>query len=348
MNKDIIGQQPSQSTQKWVKFFIHLLFLSIIFILPEILMSRNVPDISQSWRFYVKSVVFVSLFYVNYYIIIDYCLGKKNWALRLVLINVGIIVLAVGVMSLFHFNPARRFLGKDFGMVHIFTGMLRDLAMCVLTIALSVAMKLSDYWVRLSARHKEMQAEQHREELANLKSQLNPHFLFNTLNSIYALIAISPDKAQNAVHELSRLLRYVLYENTPTVRLQDELDFINNYIKLMKLRLSDSMPVHVELDAGNCGNSQIAPLLFISPVENAFKYGNIGTPDAEISISIKANEGMVTCEIKNHYVECPTSEDSGIGDANLRRRLDLIYGKRASLDTLAENGTYIVKLIIKL
>lgn len=133
MNKDIIGQQPSQSTQKWVKFFIHLLFLSIIFILPEILMSRNVPDISQSWRFYVKSVVFVSLFYVNYYIIIDYCLGKKNWALRLVLINVGVIAMAVGVMSLFHFNPARRFLGKDFGMVHIFTGMLRDLAMCVLT-----------------------------------------------------------------------------------------------------------------------------------------------------------------------------------------------------------------------
>lgn len=129
------------------------------------------------------------------------------------LINVGVIAMAVGVMSLFHFNPARRFLGKDFGMVHIFTGMLRDLAMCVLTIALSVAMKLSDYWVRLSARHKEMQAEQHREELANLKSQLNPHFLFNTLNSIYALIAISPDKAQNAVHELSRLLRYVLYEN---------------------------------------------------------------------------------------------------------------------------------------
>jgi len=346
MSDKIIGQ-PSQSTQKWVKFFIHLLFLSIIFILPEILMSRNLPDISGTWRIYVKSVVFVALFYVNYYIIIDYCLGRKNWALRLVLINVGIIALAVGMMALFHLNPPRRMV-RHIGMIHVFTGVFRDIVMCVLTIALSVAMKLSDYWVRLSARHKEMEAEQRREELESLKSQLNPHFLFNTLNSIYVLIAISPTKAQNAVHELSRLLRYVLYENAPAVLLKDEIEFINNYIKLMKLRLSDTMPVHVELDAGDCGNCPIAPLLFISPVENAFKYGAMGTADAEISVSIVARDGIVTCLIKNSFEPGPSSVDSGIGDANLRRRLDLIYGKRATLNTVVENGIYIVELIIKL
>ena len=346
MSSKIIGQ-PSLTTQKWVKFFIHLLFLSIVFILPEILMSRNMPDISHSWRFYVKSVVFVALFYVNYYLIIDYCLGKKNWALRLALINVAVIAVVVSVMALFHsVAPPRA--ARHVGMVHVFTGIFRDLAMCVLTIALSMAMKLSDYWSKISARHKEMEAAQHREELANLKSQLNPHFLFNTLNSIYALIAISPAKAQNAVHELSRLLRYVLYENTPTVMLKDEIEFINNYIKLMKLRLSETMPVHVTLDEGNSGNCQIAPLLFISPVENAFKYGNIGVPGAEISVSIVANDGVVKCVVSTHYVPGPVSDDSGIGDANLRRRLDLIYGKDASLKTVAENGVYVVELIIKL
>lgn len=346
MSNKIIGQ-PSQSTQKWVKFFTHLLFLCIIFILPEILMSRNIPDISGAWRFYVKSVVLVALFYINYYIIIDYCLARKNWALKLVLINICIVLFAAGVMTLFRHDPPHR-MDEHIGVMPVFTGVFRDIVMSVLTIALSVAMKLSDYWVRLSAQNKEMEAEQHREELASLKSQLNPHFLFNTLNSIYALIAISPSKAQNAVHELSRLLRYVLYENAPTVVLKDELEFVNNYIKLMKLRLNDTFPVHVELDAGDCGNCQIAPLLFISPVENAFKYGIIGAPDAEISVSIVARDGVVTCRIKNRFVAGPSSVDSGIGDANLRRRLDLIYGKRATLETVAENGIYIVELIIRL
>lgn len=346
MSSRMIGQ-PSLTTQKWVKFFIHLLFLSIVFILPEILMSRNVPEISNSWRFYVKSIVFVALFYVNYYLIIDYCLGKKNWALRLALINIVVIAVVVGLMTLFRFNTPPKVV-RHVGMVHIFTGIFRDLTMCVLTIALSVAMKMSDYWSKISARHKEMEAAQHREELSNLKSQLNPHFLFNTLNSIYALIAISPLKAQNAVHELSRLLRYVLYENAPKVILKDEMEFVDNYIKLMKLRLSDTMPVNVTLDAGNSANCQIAPLLFISPVENAFKYGNIGIPGAEISISIVANDGVVKCVVSNYYVPGPVSDDSGIGDANLRRRLDLIYGSDASLKTVAENGVYVVELIIKL
>lgn len=136
--------------------------------------------------------------------------------------------------------------------------LMRDVVMVILTVALSVAMKLSDYWVKLNRQRQEMEMVQHKEELESLKKQLNPHFLFNTLNSIYALIAISPDKAQQAVHELSQLLRYVLYENSPTVPIQDELTFIDNYVKLMKLRIGDKMPINVTLDSGDCNDCHIA------------------------------------------------------------------------------------------
>lgn len=340
--------QPSQSLQTWMKFFVHFLFLSIVFILPEILMSRDVPEGVGTWRIYVKSVIFVAIFYINYYFIIDYCLGKKNWVLRLILLNVAVAVVAVVVMVVVHLEPERHHSGRRFSNVHHLTFILRDMGMCALTIALSVAMKLSDYWDSLRARHKEMQAEQHREELNSLKSQLNPHFLFNTLNSIYALIAISPEKAQSAVHELSRLLRYVLYENAPTVRLSEELDFIDNYVKLMKLRLADPSALSVTLDSGDSGNCRIAPLLFISPVENAFKHGNFGVPGGKIEISIIASGGMVDCHISNTFDTGKSAPESGIGKANLHRRLDLIYGNKAELDTEIADGMYNVNLKIQL
>ena len=125
-------------------------------------------------------------------------------------------------------------------------------------------------------------------ELQNLKSQLNPHFLFNTLNNIYSLIAFSPEKAQEAVHDLSRLLRYVLYESSqPFVSLEKDFDFLRNYVELMRIRL----PKHVELKTNIVASSPgtlIAPLLFISLVENAFKHGvSNNKPSFIIWISIR-------------------------------------------------------------
>ena len=138
---------------------------------------------------------------------------------------------------------------------------------------LSVAIKMTDGWYRVAAIQRELEKERAEAELQNLKSQLNPHFLFNTLNNIYSLIAFSPEKAQEAVHDLSRLLRYVLYESSqPFVSLEKDFDFLRNYVELMRIRL----PKHVELKTNIVASSPgtlIAPLLFISLVENAFKHG---------------------------------------------------------------------------
>ena len=110
--------------------------------------------------------------------------------------------------------------------------------MLTLTLALAVALRLSVKWKDLQQQRRELISNQRAVELDNLKSQLNPHFLFNTLNTIYVLIAVAPDKAQGAVHRLSGLLRYMLYEDTANVMLSQEADFIENYVSLMRLRLS--------------------------------------------------------------------------------------------------------------
>ena len=229
---------------------------------------------------------------------------------------------------------------------------LRDAIMLLLTIGLSVAMKLSDYWMKMRQQKQEIEARRQHDELESLKRQLNPHFLFNTLNSIYALIAISPEKAQNAVHVLSRMLRYVLYENSPTVPLDDELNFIASYVELMRMRLDPGIPVTVSLSNDN-PELRIAPLIFISPVENAFKHGNTGMQDAFIDIYVSCRDGIVRAHFANRCgsgADALTAADRshGIGDANLHRRLTLIYGNKASISTGIADGIYTVDMTIDL
>ena len=187
-------------------------------------------------------------------------------------------------------------------------------------------------------------------ELKSLRNQLNPHFLLNTLNNIYALIAFDTDKAQQAVQELSRLLRYVLYDNQEKyVPLCKEVGFICNYIELMRIRL----PRHVRLDVSlpeNPSHTLVAPLLFISLVENAFKHGVSNDRPSFIDIDIREEEGVLACRIENSFF--PKSEadrsGSGIGLANLCRRLEMIYPGRYEMKYGQHGDTYETLLRINL
>ena len=155
----------------------------------------------------------------------------------------------------------------------------------------------------METERKELEKGRVEAELKSLKNQLNPHFLFNTLNNIYSLIAFNPETAQHAVHDLSRLLRYILYENNQNrVPLAKEIEFIDNYIALMKIRLPQEVIVETEIYAER--NVEIAPLLFITLVENAFKHGNLlKIPDACIQIR---------SFLKDHILHILV-EDNGIG-----------------------------------
>ena len=216
---------------------------------------------------------------------------------------------------------------------------------------LSVAVKLSEKWVRWTMLEKQMIMEKNESELKNLKNQLNPHFLFNTLNNIYALIGISQQKAQHAVHELSQLLRYMLYEtNSMEVPLERDLLFLKNYIELMRLRLTNSVTLMVKINESDGNGLKIAPLLFISLVENAFKHGVSGSEPTVISIAISVEGSSVHCHVENTCVVKDETDrsGSGVGISNLRRQLAILYAGRHSYTTELRNGLYIADLVIEL
>lgn len=372
---NILMPPPGQQTrrERIVRFLTHLICLGMLFILPEILNSmgrpfRNVPELKLG--VYAKALVFIAVFYVNYCFIIGRSFERKRFAWRLIGYNLVVIAVALVLFSLIsiwmqpYWDEAWRIKQAAKGITETITPkhhnhgwfrMLnfyaRDFVMLVLTIGLSIALKLSDTWLRISRRTEQLEAARRQEELQNLKSQLNPHFLFNTLNSIYALIAVSPAKAQDAVHELSGMLRYVLYDNRKEVELTRELSFVENYVKLMSLRLPASTKVECDLDPGPSGNSPIPPLLFIPLIENAFKHGNTGTPDNVIRVAIKADDTTVRCETDNNRRDSqPTNEakGGGIGLQNLRRRLQLIYGDRASIETSVRGNLFMARLEVPL
>lgn len=184
---------------------------------------------------------------------------------------------------------------------------VRDILSLIFTIGLSAAIRMSARWGQAEAARREAEKSRTEAELKNLRNQLNPHFLLNTLNNIYALIAFDSDKAQQAVQELSKLLRYVLYDNQQNyVPLCKEVDFIRNYIELMRIRLSGNVEVITQFDIQPDSRTEIAPLIFISLIENAFKHGISPTELSFIHILISENKEEIRCEIRNSYHPKPT------------------------------------------
>lgn len=336
-------------------FLTHLLLIVILFVLPEVLSSLSRPWKPINIDFFIKAMVYVGVFYIEYYAILNHTAPRRmRWG-RFAALNVAMVsVILLGFYLFYTLNVPQK-PPKHPDHVRIVSKVVlflsHDFVMLVLTIALAVAMKFGEQWRELQQRDKELEASQRREELAQLKSQLNPHFLFNTLNSIYALIAISPEKAQTAVHELSAMLRYVLYDSPATVPLQSEMNFVKNYVELMKLRLSPKQPVDLQLDPADGGDLAIAPLLFITLIENVFKHGNTAEPHTPIKISITCHDGIVSCITSNAIAPRNINHDSnegGIGIANLHRRLHLLYGDRASLKTSVKDGCFTATLTIDL
>jgi LytS/YehU family sensor histidine kinase len=228
---------------------------------------------------------------------------------------------------------------------------IRDIFSMTMTVGLATAIKMTTQWYLSQAEQKELEKMHLESELNNLKHQLNPHFLFNTMNNIYSLISINQENAQNAVHQLSNLMRYVLYDSDhPKVLLSKDLNFTENFINLMSLRL----PSHVSLKTDLMRADEtitIAPLLFISLIENAFKHGVSATIPSRISISISMPEtNKLQCRVENSNFPKQESDKSGsgIGLNNLRKRLELIYPAAFELISEEQGENYISILTLKL
>ena len=268
----------------------------------------------------------------------------------------GISLLVAGVMLLVHLffrfgippRPHHPPMERPWQDTMFF--FLRNAMLYLLVVGVSVAIRMTGQWYRAENIRKDLERSRSEAELQNLKSQLNPHFLFNTLNNIYSLIQLDPDRAQQTVHDLSRLLRYVLYDSSrPTVPLKAEMDFLGNYIELMRIRL----PRHVRLDVSlpeNPSHTLVAPLLFISLVENAFKHGVSNDRPSFIDIDIREEEGVLACRIENSFFPKSGADrsGSGIGLANLCRRLEMIYPGRYEMKYGQHGDTYETLLRINL
>lgn len=187
------------------------------------------------------------------------------------------------------------------------------------------------------------------QQLAYLRYQINPHFFMNTLNNIHALIDIEPELAKTTIVDLSRLMRYVLYEgDNNNVPLSRDLEFLDNYIKLMKLRYSDRVAIHVDKPQ-QTPDVLIPPMLFITFVENAFKHGITYQQPSFIDISIQTNQQELSfscCNSKPTEPAAALQQEGGVGLANVRQRLDLIFGNTYSLEIDDLSDTYNVRLVI--
>lgn len=342
-------------------FASHILLIAIIFILPEFVMTVAMPHRHEQGIYtgmYLRTAIYLAAFYINYFLIIDRTLAKNisgRNLLRFVLWNLLVISAVLFVcylMSRYNYQRKHQMPPADLhSTLRIFSFLVRDLVMVILIIGLAVAMRLSTKWQDMQRQKQELRAAQRDSELAGLKSQLNPHFLFNTLNTIYALIEIDGSKAQKAVHQLSTLLRYMLYDDSQSVELSKECKFVENYVELMRMRVANH-PIDVKIDMGKHADTLIPSLLFIPLVENAVKYGITAPDNNPIEIRIEATDNQLVCCTRNSFVQAAEAggkeKKSGIGLANLRRRIALIYGSRASLTTGINNNIFSSRLTVPL
>lgn len=200
-------------------------------------------------------------------------------------------------------------------------------------ITLFFALFFLSLMLRISNRWRQAEKEKTEGELSYLKAQINPHFLFNTLNSIYALAVNKSDETASAVVKLSRMMRYVLTDATQDfVPLQKEIDYIQDYVELQELRFGASVPVTFSV-SGSPAGYKIAPLMLIAFVENAFKYGLNAEDDSLIQIEITVTAHLLSFKVYNHKVRIRTdpSNQHGVGISNTKTRLQLLYPSRHKL-----------------
>jgi LytS/YehU family sensor histidine kinase len=213
----------------------------------------------------------------------------------------------------------------------------------LMIVILSLMLKLND-------RLKVMKSEKLKSEVSYLKAQINPHFLFNTLNSIYALTLIKSDKAPNAVLKLSDMMRYVVTESdTEKVPLEKELQYISDYIELQKLRIGNQVNFTFKVD-GDPKSKTIVPIILINYIENAFKYGVNPDKPSKIVILIFIDSQGIRMTVENDIVvnDFMTGENTGEGSKNTAKRLDFHYPNKYHLDISQVNGSYKTTLYINL
>ena len=316
---------------KQLGFACHFLLWAYMFLSPLTYWRGTGITLGQYLMYCLDPLFLMIVFYLNYVYLAPkfFVSGKHRYDL---LINL-ILVFSLGIILNYwkdFTNEVYPVPGRHLDALDYFSRTLRDSLNLAIFAAGSTALAVARRYVTTDQKLKESEAARANAELYNLRSQINPHFLLNTLNNIYALTAIDQERAQDAIQQLSKMLRHMLYDNQEAeVAIGDEVQFLENYINLMKIRLSGNVEVSFVPQIGN-PDARIAPLIFISLVENAFKHGVSPTEPSIIRITVVAICNEITFSIENSYHPKTNQDRSGhgIGLNQVQRRLDLAYPGR--------------------
>ena len=342
------------SINKHVAGACHMTLWAFMFLSPMTFWRGTGITLPHYLMISMQPLLMMIVFYTNYlYLAPKYFVsGKHRYDL---LINI-VLISSLGTFLHYWMNWANDifmpYMHRDTDTLGTFTYILRDSLNLAVFAAGATALALARRWVTTDQKLKELEAMRAQAELRNLRNQINPHFLLNTLNNIYALTAFDTAKAQEAIQELSKMMRHILYDyQKPMIPLKEEIDFLENYVKLMRIRLPQS--VEVTFNAVQpTGTVEVAPMILISLVENAFKHGTSPTEKSFVHINISTNGQQLICDIQNSNNPKTASDHSGhgIGLQQVERRLQLAYPDRYTWEqgTRDNDKTYYSTITIQL
>jgi two-component system LytT family sensor kinase len=289
-------------------------------------------------------IINIGLFYLNYLVYIPNYLNRKYYkkyvfVLLFTIIAIGFLKYGLGTVFHQHILTGRN------GRVISFTSYF--ISACFTTIVFSLLSLLLHFtvdWFLNERIQRDLENQRLTAELALLKSQINPHFLFNSLNSIYSLAYQRANNTPEAILKLSEIMRYMLYEcNDNKVDLANELQYLQNFIDLQKIRFGENSYVSFQVE-GIITNQQIVPLLLISFIENAFKHGVANDPLAPIKLKITVDDGHLQFYMHNKKHLHNRDASGGIGLNNVKRRLKLLYPNQYHLNINDTADTYTCEL----
>ncbi len=304
----------------------------------------------------VEFPLHIILVYLNvYYFIPKFLIPKKyKTYITLLLISLGVLyTIRTGLNYILVTKNIWPETSADYQQAFTFNHIIAVTIGELYVLALATAIKLTIDWVNQRSRIESLRKEHLKSELNFLKSQIQPHFFFNTLNNLYALTLEKSNLAPNVVLKLSDIMQYVIYDvNKPKVKLLNEIEYIQNYVDLELLRCHEDARVDISLQ-GNINDVKIPPLIFLSFIENCFKHGNKNNSDFYVYISIeKTNTDFLIFNLENSFDSKNTYNiknlRSGVGNSNTKRRLDLIYKDLYTLDILKKENVFTVNLKIPL
>lgn len=354
----------TMSINKTVRsIFIHIAGWIFIYLLPPLILQTEVK-LPQNFGDFMYWGIIIVCFYINYIWLIPRLLSKRKFA---------IYFLFITVMLAFNYTANEIYMKKVFRPDTVrkvetvqqrgerdseqprrrrprFRG-YNSVILCFAVMALGTSIRVTESWYENEKQRKEMENQKLGAELSLLKSQINPHFFFNTLNSIYSLAIVKSDKTPEALIKLSEIMRYIIYDTErKLVPLSKEVEYIANYIELQRLRLSKNIKVIFKTHLGK-DESVIEPLLLLPFVENAFKHGVDNEKGGKIEVLITKSGNTLQLHVENPLIEHPSmvnNGSSGIGMNNTLKRLKLLYGNNFSLTTGPTEKTYVTDLILKL